>query len=76
MSVKLNRNVDRFAKLGIYDFNGNNLEKWKANVLNKGLGVIMIIRIMDNFNIEINDIKEKQKSLLDEELKLQNQLIH
>lgn len=76
MGAKLNRNVDRVAKLGIYDFDGNNLERWKANVLNKGLGVLMILSIMENFEIKLEDISKKQRSLIDEELRLQKELLN
>lgn len=72
---KVNRKVDRYVILSIYDFNGDIIEKLKSNVLNRGLGVIMVMRLMDNFNINLEDIRLKQKSLIDEELKLQNELL-
>ena len=71
---KNNRAIDRFVKLDVYDFDYNNIEKWKANVLQKGVGFQMIFRIMEHFNINLVELREKQEQVFKEELKFQENL--
>jgi hypothetical protein len=72
---KKNRSVDRMARLDLNNFDGDLIERWKANVLNKKIGIIMVLHLMDWFNITIHELENRAKSDIDEELEFQKKIV-
>lgn len=70
-----NRAVDRIVRLDVNDFEGRLLERWKANVLNKKIGLIICFRVMEHFNINVSDLKDNREKEIELELIEQQKLL-
>jgi hypothetical protein len=70
-----NRAVDRIVRVDLNNFDGALLERWKANVLNKKIGLIMIKRMIEWFGVTSNELATNQKDEFNEELQLQKKLL-
>ena len=70
-----NRAVDRIVRVDLNNFDGALLERWKANVLNKKIGLIMTKRMIEWFGITLNELATNQKDEFKEELELQKKLL-
>lgn len=74
MAVKENKSADRIVRLDVNGFDGTLLERWKTKVSNKLIGLKIAERIMNLFNIRIDELMKSEKNELDEEKKLQEAL--
>ncbi len=74
MAMKENKSADRIVRLDVNGFDGTLLERWKTKVSNKLIGLKIAERIMNLFNIRIDELMKSEKNELDEEKKLQEAL--
>ena len=74
MAVKENKSADRIVRLDVNGFDGTLLERWKTKVSNKLIGLKIVERVMNLFNIRIDELIKSEKNEIEEEKKLQEAL--
>ena len=75
MSEKQNKSIDRVVRLDVFNYDGVYTERWKAPVSDKSVGLKMIERILSLFGIELKDIRNRENKELEEEKRLQRELL-
>lgn len=69
-----NMRADRIIRIDVNDFTGKLLERWKASITNKPLGIIMVLKVKELFNLTMNDLNLIINKELEEEKRFQLQL--